>query len=417
MLTFPVQGRKLEATETIYMASCRPHTNTRKFLYQIIILFLSLYSISTFGLNKSPVNAINQRLIVLMKAYHVPVVSYAIIDHNKIVYAHALSIEPKLHVTTESLFQAASISKSVSAYATLKLVQAGKLKLNEPVNNVLDLWEIPNNKFTKNHPVLLKQILSMTSGLSVAGFPGHPIGENLPTQIQLLNGKPPANTPPIRVFYKPGSRYFYSGGGFQVLQSVLIDVAKIPSFERLMREHLLNSLHMNNSYFLFPLPEPLAKKAVLAYENYPAKPVPGGWRNFAIGAAGGMWSTPTDLAKFILDIAASYHGNKSGHLGKTLAREMLTRQKNSSFGLGVLVNGRGMNLNFRKGGHNFGYFSEVIMFPNAGKGLAIMVDSEGGAGLINSIMPVIAHDYHWPCYFPYTDELATIPEYACIHQS
>src|SRR5690606_33922024 len=103
-----------------------------------------------------------------------------------------LSIDPKLKVSKHSLFQAASISKSLSAYGALKLVSAGKLNLDKPVNNYLITWKIPTNQYNKNNPVIVRQLLDMTSGLSVSGFPGHSQGETLPTLNQVLNGEPPA---------------------------------------------------------------------------------------------------------------------------------------------------------------------------------------------------------------------------------
>lgn len=363
-----------------------------------------------------PVTDINNNLKSLMQAYHVPVVSYAIIEDNKIVAAQALSIDPKITVNSQSIFQAASISKSVNAYAALLLVSVGKLFLDTPINEQLTSWKVPTNNYDRDHPVTLRQILSMTSGLSVSGFPGYRQGALLPTPLQVLNGQAPANTPAITVFYEPGSQYFYSGGGFQVLEQMMTDVTQQPNFESLLQTLVFKRLAMTNSFSHYPLSKAESKRAVPAFDSN-NQIVYGGWDNYAIGGAGGMWSTPTDLAKFLIAVSAAYKNKDSKLLPKNLAQQMLTRQNNSSFGLGVVVNGSGSNLNFRKGGHNTGYHSEVIMFPNSGQGLAIMTDSESGTEVINHILPIIAHDMNWPCYFPAIDELATIPEYACIVQN
>jgi len=145
--------------------------------------------------------------------------------------------------------------------------------------------------------------------------------------------------------------------------------------------------------------------------------VKGGWNNYAIAASGGLWSTPSDLAKFSINIAKSYKGNNQGLIPQSLAMDMLTRQKNTDFGLGVVVNGQGRTLNFRKGGHNLGYHNELLMFPNTGQGIVIMTNSENGTAVINYIVPIISHAYRWPCYFPYFDELVVIPAFACVASS
>ena len=155
----------------------------------------------------------------------------------------------------------------------------------------------------------------------------------------------------------------------------------------------------------------LLSLAVPGFDGWPGKEIPGGWHNYACLGACGMWSTPSDLAKFALNITSAYLGSSHGLISKKLAHKMLTRQKNTSFGLGVVVAGKGQNLYFWKAGHNYGYHSLVIMFPNRGKGLAIMTNSETGDVIINYIAAVIAHDYHWPYYFPFFDELIKVPHY------
>ena len=360
---------------------------------------------------KNDTSAINQELLVAMTAYRVPVVGYAIIKDYKIVAAKTLSIDPKLQVSDKSLFQAASISKSISAFGALKLVSQGKLSLDEPVNDELSTWKIPENKYNKNNPVTLRQLLDMTSGLSVSGFPGHAQGEKLPTLNEVLDGKLRANTPPIRVFYTPGTQYFYSGGAFQVLEKVIEDSTKQP-FKSWMENEILKPLNMDNSVFQYPLNKKLTVVAVPGFLN-DGTMIKGGWNNYAIAGAGGAWSTPTDIAKFAINISNSYLGKENNLISKPVATQMLSRQKNTDYGLGVVINGGGRTLNFRKAGHNAGYHNEMLMFPNSGDGVVIMTNSENGEYIINYIVPLIAQAYHWPCYFPYFDELMVIPKSAC----
>lgn len=352
---------------------------------------------------------INTYLREAMHTYKTPVVSYAIIDQGKIVKEQSLSIDPKIAVNNQSLFQAASMSKSVAAYAALNLVEQHRIALNKPANHYLNQWKIPSNQFNRNHPVLIYQLMSMTAGLSVSGFPGYPQGAKLPTPIQILNGKKPANTAPIRVFYQPGSRYFYSGGNFQVLEQIISDVTRKP-FNQYMNHQVLNNLKMHESIFQYPLTnKKFLSRAIPGFARWPSKPIPGKWHNYMCAGAGGMWSTAGDMATFLLNVTHSLLGEKHGSLSPQLTQEMLTRQKNSDFGLGVVVNGSGKNMYFWKAGHNYGYHSLMIMFPRLGKGFVIMTNSENGNSVINFIIPLIAKKYHWPSYFPYFDELIKIP--------
>lgn len=355
---------------------------------------------------------INDAILQLMEVYHVPVAGYAIIKNYRVVLAETLSIDPRLKVSKNSLFQAASISKSLAAYGALKLVSERRLSLDEPVNQQLKSWKIPENQYSKNTPVTLTQLLDMTSGLSVSGFPGHVQGEKLPTLLEVLEGKIPANTPPVRLFYRPGTRYFYTGGGFQVLEQLMEDITG-QSFTVWMQREILHPLNMRHSLFQTPLEKQYHPVAVPGFLS-DGSPIKGGWNHYAIAAAGGMWSTPSDLAKFAINISESWHGKNNRIIPKTLTEKMLTRQKNTDYGLGVVINGKGRHLNFRKAGHNLGYHSQIIMFPNSGDGLVIMTNSENGGNLINYLIPLIAQKYHWPCFFPCFDELVEIPEKACL---
>lgn len=371
------------------------------------IFFIEILSIgATAFANYSSAN-ISSTLLPVMKAYHVPVVGYAIIKNNRIVSVDTLSIDPNIVVSSSSLFQAASISKSVSAYGALKLVSQDKLNLDESVNSRLVTWKIPVNQYNQSTPVILRQLLDMTSGLSISGFPGHAQGKPLPTLLQILDGIPPANTSSIHVFYQPGTQYFYSGGAFEVLEQLMEDVTH-QSFNVWMNNEVLKPLKMKQSIFQYPLTKARSQEAVPGFLS-DGTMIKGGWNNYAIAAAGGLWSTPSDLAKFAIDITKAYRSNQ-GLISKEIAKQMLTRQKNTDYGLGVVIDGKGKSLNFRKAGHNLGYHNEIIMFPNSGDGMVVMTDSENGEYIINYLIPFVAKKYHWPAYFPFFDELVTIPE-------
>lgn len=355
-------------------------------------------------------NIIDVKLKKTMLAYKVPVVGYAIIDQNRIVAAKTISINAT-KTSLHSLFQAASISKSMTAYAILFLIDKGKINLGAPANQYLTEWKIPKSKLTKNNPVHINNLMDMTSGITVSGFSGYTKDEELPSHLDILNGKKPANNEPIRVFYRPGTRYFYSSGAFQILEQVITSITK-QNFNLYMNKEILRKIGMNDSIYQYPLKnKKFLSRVIPGYKGWSGESIKGGWYNYMCAGACGMWSTPSDLAKFALNITASYLGKSGALISTSLAHKMLTRQKNTDFGFGVVVAGTGKNLYFWKAGHNYGYHSLLIMFPNQGKGLAIMTNSETGNIIIDYMTAIVAHEYHWPYYFPFFDELIEIPDY------
>jgi CubicO group peptidase (beta-lactamase class C family) len=226
-----------------------------------------------------------------------------------------------------------------------------------------------------------------------------------------LDGKPPANNLPVSISYKPGSDYYYSGAGYMVLQQVLEEITAEP-FQQYMNRNVLASLEMTHSVFQYPLSEKQKLNAIPGFKST-GEMNENEWENIASSASGGLWSTSEDLARFTLAIAKAYRGIENSTLAKTLAVEMLTRQLNSNFGLGFVVDGKGEAMNFRKNGHNTGYHAQLIMFPNSGKGMVVMTNSAKGLALIQELIAKVAHYYQWPNYSPHFDELLPSKNIIC----
>ena len=171
----------------------------------------------------------------------IPGLSLAIVDKGKVVYAKGYGVTApggKAGVTTDTRFLAGSISKSVAAVGALKLVEAGTLSLDGNVNDKLTTWKVPDNGFTGTEKVTLKRILSHTTGLTVHGFGGYEVGTPVPTLTQILDGAPPANSPPVRVDTTPGAIWRYSGGGYTVMQLMMNDVTGEP-FDQWMATNVI----------------------------------------------------------------------------------------------------------------------------------------------------------------------------------
>ena len=335
-----------------------------------------------------------------MAHYKVPGVSVAFFDRGKIVWTRTYGfadVASKKPVTTETRFQAASISKPVSALATLRLVQDGKLSLDDNVNEKLRSWTVPENEFTKEQKVTLRRILSHSAGLTVHGFPGYAADEPVPTVIQILNGEKPANTAPIRVDVVPGTLWRYSGGGFVVMQLLLTELTGKP-FPQILHDLVLQPAGMKESTYEQPLPKSLWAFAATPYRD-DGQPVKGGWHTYPEMAPAGLWTTPSDLARLAIEVQSEYAGNSSKILSQAMVRQMLTHQKDN-WGLGFELESPGSALRFGHGGGNEGFRCELEAYTESGQGIAIMTNSDSGGQIDSEYLSAVAKEYNWPDFHP-----------------
>jgi CubicO group peptidase (beta-lactamase class C family) len=333
-------------------------------------------------------------LVDLMKAYNVPGMSIAVIEKYKIVEAKGygvVEVGSNTPVTTHTLYQAGSISKPVAAAGALRLVEQGKLSLDEDVNQKLTTWKIPENDFTKTQKVTLGRLMSHTAGLTVHGFPGYDADDPLPTLLQVLNGEKPANTDPIRVDTVPGTQWRYSGGGVTIEQLLMMDVTRKP-FPSLMHDLVLDKIGMIDSSYEQPLPA--ARAAMTAGgTNGDGTEVHGRWHVYPEMAAAGLWTTPTDLAKFAIEIALSKQGKSNRILSQKITNEMLTPVMNN-VGLGFFLDKDNPG-QFGHDGADRGFQALLTMNTDTGAGLVIMVNSDNGTSLANHIVRRVAKEYAW----------------------
>jgi CubicO group peptidase (beta-lactamase class C family) len=331
-----------------------------------------------------------------MTVHRVPGASIAIIDDGRVVWAGSFGIKEAGttdSVTPATLFQAQSISKAVTATATLVLADAGQLSLEESPNTYLRSWKLPDNELQTRERVTLRRILSHSAGLTVGGFGGYRSGDPIPTLLQILNGEPPAANPPVRVDVIPGSTSRYSGGGMVVMQQLLIDVTG-ESFPVLMKRLVLEPLGMRRSTYEQPLPERRQREAASGHDG-DGRVVGGRWPIVPEMAAGGLWTTPTELAGWALGITRAWSGRPGQILSQKMASDMLTVQK-APFGLGVYLQGSGDTLQFFHAGAIWGFRAQVVMFPALGKGAVVMTNGDRGDALIGEVMMSIAAEFHWP---------------------
>jgi len=348
------------------------------------------------------------KLVDRMAALHVPGVSVAVIHEGRIEWARGFG-ETRLGgpaVTPETVFQAASISKQVTALAVLRLVDSGTLNLDTDVNQYLKAWKVPTNWFTEKSKVTLRQLLSHTAGTTVHGFPGYASDATLPSVVQVLNGEKPANTPAIVVDTMPGSEWRYSGGGFVIMQALLEDVTGQP-FPKLMHDLVLAPMGMTLSTFEQPLPRDRMKEAAMPHRP-DGQPVPGGPHVYPEMAPAGLWTTPSDLARFAIGVQQAIAGKSKAILSTKMATEMLTPGQNQ-WGLGVRTGGSTGRPYFTHSGANEGFQCNLVAYNN-GDGAVIMANSDRGGELETEILRTIAHEYGWPDFRPAGYAIANVAD-------
>lgn len=338
-----------------------------------------------------------ENLMKAMKEKRIPAVSIAVINEGQIEWTKAygvLSSNSNKEVNSQTCFQAGSVTKPVAAFAILSLVNQGILDLDEDVNEKLTSWKIPNNEFTLVNKVTLRHLLSHTSGLSVIGFDGYTKNEPVPTITQTLDGLKPANNPPVRVEFIPGSKMSYSGGAYNVAQQLVEDVAKIP-FSKFMKNALLSPLKMSNSTFDY-LENGKTPNAANAHPTN-GVPMEGGWKTYPESAAAGLWTTPTDLAKWLIEIQNGLTKNESKFLSKELLIDMVTPQV-AVHGLGPVINGDGEQLELSFKGRTDGFTCGFVSFPHLKQGAVVMINAGNEFPFVDAVLRSIAHEYHWPTY-------------------
>lgn len=330
-----------------------------------------------------------------MRELRVPAVSVAVIDSGRIAWSKAygvLEAGSNRPATPDTRFQAASMSKPVASMAALRLVEQGQLALDSPVNNLLRSWKIPDNDLTSATPVTLRLLLTHTAGLTVHGFPGYKAGAAVPTVPQILEGTSPANTPAVSVNIAPGGTWRYSGGGMTVAQLLMTDVTR-ESFPSLVDRLVLVPTGMTSSSYEQPLPERHATLAASGHKS-DGTVVPGRWHLYPEMMAAGLWTTASDLARWIIEVQRAHSGT-SRLLTKSSADAMLTPGK-GNWGLGMSVVGAGDSLRFTHGGANEGFRGTFVGYVTGGRGVVVMTNSDVGATLAGQIVAAVAREYRWP---------------------
>lgn len=367
------------------------------------------YSPETLEKIKEVENGISGRLMLndekpgtiteRMAKYHVKGLSIAVIQDYKIAWAKGYGWADeagKRPVTTETLFEPGSISKSLNAVGILKLAQDKKVDLYTDINTYLTSWKFPYDSLSKGKKITLAHILSHSAGLSVHGFPGHDLKGRIPTIYDILDGKKNSFTPPVRSQFEPGLRFQYSGGGTSISQVVLTDVTKQP-YDVWMYENVLKPIGMLSSTYAQPPSKEKQALCASAY-NSDGTPVKNKFHVYPEQAAAGLWMTPSDLCRYIIDMQVAYKGGESKVLTKEMVKLHLTPYGNGDAALGTFIEDHNGALYFQHGAGNDGFCGMFYGSLDDGYGVAIFLNTDDPS-LFGEVINNVAKVYHWKNFY------------------
>jgi CubicO group peptidase (beta-lactamase class C family) len=333
----------------------------------------------------------------VMAYYRVPGVSVAVIHDFAVAWAKSwgmADIATGAPLTGETLWQAASISKTVAAMTSLKAVSEEKFGLDQDVNTILRSWKLPDAPYKGGQLVTPRTLLSHTSGTGDGfGFPGYAPDEPLPTITQILDGVPPSNTGPVRLVRPASSAYHYSGGGVIIQQLALTDTIGHP-FAEIVRDWIFGPIGMSDSTFEQPLPAERYAQTARGHD-WQGKSMGPRWHVYPEQAAAGLWTTPMDLAKFLIEVQTTLAGRSSTILSRKMMQEMVTPVGVGPYAVGFTISRKGEGWYFEHGGSNWGFRCHAIAHRAKGYGAVVMANGDGGQALAQEIIDRIARAYGW----------------------
>jgi len=325
-----------------------------------------------------------------MKHYNVQGLSITLLEGDEISGTEnygLLEVESNRKANEDSIFSACSISKFLTGILAMKLVEDRLLDLDDDVNESLVSWKVPENDFTKNKKVTLRNLLSHQSGIKdpADSFPELNSKIGIPSMIELLEGQTPYCKTPIDVKCEPESEFHYSDAGFCIIQQLIEDVTEKP-FHQVMNEEVFEPLGMENSQFNTKMLE-VDRQNFSCGHNKNGELVDGKYPIYPYPAASGLWTTSMNLAELVLELIKAVKGESKVGISESLAIEMITPQRGKSWtGLGLFLESSEKELEITSLGWGVGFQSMMVAFPYLEKGAVIMTNAELGVHQMEGII-------------------------------
>ncbi|MFF7593354.1 serine hydrolase, partial [Kitasatospora purpeofusca] len=332
----------------------------------------------------------------LMARHAVPGASIALLENGEVTSVRGygvLGTDDPTPVTADTLFPAGSISKHVTTFLVLRLASEGVLDLDRDINEYLTSWQVPTGApgtgNSNTGPVTTRLLLSNQSGLA----PHPPLDDNysrhepFPALLDVLNGRAPAKTPPVRRADAPGEVFRLNPLNFSVLQQAMAD-ATGTAFPELARHWLLEPLGMTASGFDPVFPDTAGRPFARGHAA-DGTPVPDGFVVHPEAAAGGLWTTAADLARLAAEIRRCYLGRPEGLVRQELVQRMLTPLGGRNYGWSTILDGTGADIEFGHGGQALGYQAMTGLRARSGTGAVLLSNGAGGRELVRYLLATV----------------------------
>lgn len=339
-----------------------------------------------------------------LKHHHVPGIGMAVFQNGnmKVESFGIMECSTNHKITAETLFHACSISKMATAIGVLRLVQEGVLELDMDVNQYLTTWCIPENKYTEQKKVTLRQLLAHQGGFvdSEGSFGILQKDDQVPAVNEILNGYTRYNPAPLQVTYEPESEFSYSDGGYCIVEQIVEDVTG-ESFDAVMDRVIMAPLNLKSTTYLNPYK--MNKKTSAGHDQRGLR-VEGKRAYYPYLAASGLWTTPAELALLTLEVTAAWNGSFHSILRPDTARMMLEGFGcDKAAGLGVFVQQDNDEPYFVSKGWGVGFQCMLLAYPRLQSGIVVMTNSDPGKpqneALTGEIIRIIAKENDWPGFF------------------
>ncbi|WNJ20247.1 serine hydrolase domain-containing protein [Pontibacter sp. G13] len=348
-----------------------------------------------------------------MAAANVPGVSVAVVVNNQLAwstgYGH-LAADKEDATHPESLFQAASISKVVTAIGIYRLIDDQSISLGANILNNLSVQIPARNCINPSTPLILQNVLQHQSTLmgrgstfplsrcanfrsGGGGYAGYDASASVPSLDQIIQGTGPTNSPPItRSMATPGN-FRYSGDGYTLLQKLVEDLTSKP-FAGWMKQEILTPTGMADSYFRMNLPSDYLTQGQLATgHDSQGNIISGRRRKYPEFAAAGLYTNSEDLAQMMIML------NQNGLAGSKRILTQTSRDNMVLNGIGVFTGNSSLTTQngfYTHGGVNNGFKAIFVGFPTLGAGVAVMTNGDSQiAGLDTEIAQAVIQAYGW----------------------
>jgi CubicO group peptidase (beta-lactamase class C family) len=334
--------------------------------------------------NDSLESELDRLVPALLKQQGVPGVSIATIMEGEVVLVKAYGLADTSQgtpVLPETRFNIGSVSKTITAWAVLTLVEKRLVELDAPLERYLKRWRLPPSNFAHDK-VTVRRALSHTAGLSVRGYHGVYLpGDKLPMLEASLAGYSGSDGA-LRVSAEPGAGFRYSSGGYTLLQLLIEEVSGEP-FAEYVKRVIFNPLRMASARYEWTI----ELQAVVAT---PYKPDGSAWPHYQYieQGSGGVYLTAADLARFV----AATVGNREEAPGRGVLKPETLQMMiapaagtEGGYGLGYKFMPLANETLLSHDGANEGWRALFLLHPQTRDGVVVLTNSDAGGKVMGQI--------------------------------